>query len=530
MRPVSLRAGDAFAAFREGVVRVGDLEFAVAVREEGPGVRLDWSVRNAGRGEVRLAEVGVGIEGPADLVLEHGWQSWSVVRPCRPVDIHPARRDLPAWRRGMYFADVERAGRVVSGDQFLVTAGGVVGFLDGRRHLSLVEAAPLTAWALLDGVALAPGAERPLDPLWLAAGDPGRLYGEYAGLWGREAGARASTPAPSGWCSWYQYFSSVTPADVRANLELAATHGLEVVQVDDGYQAAIGDWLTPRPAWAEGTAAVAGDIRAAGLRAGIWTAPFLVDEAGPVARDHPDWIVGRAMYNPVWWGGWALALDTTNPAVLDHITGTLAALTAQGFDYHKVDFLYAGALPAPARHEGSCTRAQALRLGLEAVRRGVGEGSFLLGCGSPFGPAVGIVDAMRVSPDVTDRWEPRTPLPGLEEAASCARNAIVTSVLRAPLHRRLWVNDNDCLLLRPVRTELDPKQRRMLAATIAGAGGFTVASDDLSLYGDEEWDLLAGVLAARVLGDTPLELVDPFSPALTVRSGAGDLEVYAPEP
>jgi alpha-galactosidase len=504
VRPVSLRAGGAEVPFREGVVRAGDVELVVAGREQGSGLRIDWSVRNPGAHAVRLDEIGIGIDAAPELVLEHGWQSWSVVRVCRPGDVRPERRDVPEWRRAMYCSDVERAGRVVAGDQFLLTDAGIAGFLDGRRHLGLVEAAPVTAWALLDGVALAPGDERPLHPLWLAAGDPGALYSEYATLWGAETEARATTPAPAGWCSWYQYFSSVTPADVRANLPLAAAHGLEVVQIDDGYQSEIGDWLAPRPAWAEGVGALAGDIAGAGLRAGIWTAPFLAGENSRLLADHPDWVGRRAMHNPVWWGGWALALDTANPAVLDHITATMAALTAEGFDYHKVDFLYAGALPA----DRSCTRAETLRRGLEAVRLGVGDDAFLLGCGSPFGPAAGIVDAMRVSPDVTTAWEPRTPLPGLYEAASSAGNAIAASRLRAPLHRRLWVNDNDCLLLRPTQTELDAGRRRLLAGSVAGGGAFTVVSDDLSLYGDEEWALLEAV---RTSPDEPLDLDDPFS-------------------
>lgn len=521
MRPVEVRVAGERAGFREGSVRVGAVELDLALGDAGGGLRLDWSVRNPGRGEVRLDEVGVVLDGRPERVLEHGWQSWSVVRRCRADDVRPERQEVPDWWRRLYFADIHRAGRAVVGDQFLVTDGGVVGFLDGKRHLSLVEASPLTAWALLDGVALVPGAERRLDPLWLAAGDPGALYGEYAARWGEEAGARAATAAPAGWCSWYQYFSAVTPDHIRRNLTLAAAYGLGFVQIDDGYQAAIGEWLSPRPEWGEGTAAVAADIRSAGLRAGIWTAPFLVDENGPIGRDHPDWVLGRAMHNPVWWGGWARALDTTNPAVLDHITSTLAALTAQGFDYHKVDFLYAAALLAARRFNPTRTRAEALRMGLEAVRRGVGDDAFLLGCGSPFGPAVGVVDAMRVSPDVAKRWDPTKVLTGLEEAASCARNAIVTSLLRAPLHRRLWINDDDCLLLRPEQTELSPDQRRLLAAAVAVAGAFTAVSDDLALYGAEEWRLLDQVLAARAWSDAPLDLADPFAPTLTVRPAAG---------
>jgi alpha-galactosidase len=415
----------------------------------------------------------------------------------------------------------------VAGEPFLLTDGGVVGFLDGRHQLGVVEAEPLVAWALLDAVPIPPGGERRIEPLWLAAGDPGALYGEYAARWAAESGARATTAAPSGWCSWYRYYASVTPAGVRANLALAAAHGLDVVQIDDGYQKAIGDWLATRPSWAEGTAAVAADVRAAGVRPGIWTAPFLAGEGSALVRRHPDWVAGRAMHNPVWWGGWALALDTTNPAVLDHVTTTMAALGAQGFEYHKVDFLYAGAIAGRSR-----TRAEALRAGLEAVRAGVGDDGFLLGCGAPFGPAVGVVDAMRVSPDVAPRWAPRPEQvwPGMDEAASCARNAIVTSLLRAPLHRRLWINDDDCLLLRPSHTELAPWQRELLAAMVAGAGGFTVVSDDLATYGPEEWGRLATVRSIAATTDEPLDLVDPFAETLTVRSRHYELSVSTERP
>ncbi len=226
-------------------------------------------------------------------------------------------------------------------------------------------------------------------------------------MWGTTAGARISAPAPLGWCSWYQYFSAVTPADIRANLAGLAGRGFGLVQIDDGYQNAIGDWLTPAPEWKEGTAALAEEILHAGMEAGIWTAPFLLGANSETFRDHPDWAAvhepsghpARAMFNNGNWGGWALALDTTRPDVLDHLRRTFAALVDQGFRYHKIDFCYAAALPA-RRHDPALTRAQSLRAGLDAVRDGIGDDAFLLGCGCPFGPAVGVVDAMRVSADV----------------------------------------------------------------------------------------------------------------------------------
>ena len=563
MNPLLLLARRAAVPFAAGrPVRAGDVEVVAEIGEDGPGRRLDWSVRNPGRRPVRLSRLGVALDARPQRVLEHGWQSWSAVRRCGPGDVRPERRRVPAWRRALAFTDPARAGVAVAGEPFLLTDGGVAGFLGGASHLSVVEAARdgdgnggVTAWALLDGVSLGPGEERRLEPLWLAAGDPGALYAAYAGRLGATAGARAATPAPTGWCSWYHYYASVTPDDVRANAGAAAAAGLDVVQVDDGYQAGIGDWLTPRESWAGagGMPALADAIRSLGLQPGIWTAPFLADEGGRLARAHPDWLAAgprgqplRAMHNPVWWGGWALALDTTHPGVLDHLTATFAALVEQGFRYHKVDFLYAAALPG-RRRDPDRTRAEALTAGLRAIRGGIGDDAFLLGCGSPFAPAVGFVDAMRVSPDVAPWWAPQRVRPGMpggsgvppgmpggsgvppgmDEAASCARNAITTSLLRAPLHRRLWINDNDCLLLRPTGTGLEAWQRRMVAAAVAGGGAFTLVSDDLSLYGPEEWALLEAVRSVRPDGDVPLDLTDPFAPVLTVRSPGLELVAAA---
>ena len=90
---------------------------------------------------------------------------------------------------------------------------------------------------------------------------------------------------------------------------------------------------------------------------------------------------------------------------------------------------------------------------------------------------------------------------------------------------RLWADDPDRLLLRPTGTELEPWQREVLAATVAGAGGFTFVSDDLRLYGDDEWAALAAVRWQAAAGDGPLDLIDPFAATLVIRSPGGELVV-----
>jgi len=527
--PVELSVNGVSGAFSEGFLRLGDLELAVISSDLEGGRRLDIAVRNPGSAAVAVDDVVVRLAAVPAQVLEHGYQSWSVVRRCEAGDVRPERGDLPDWVRGTHVSRPDAAGRVIAGDQFLVTSDGVAGFLDGRSHLGTVEAdeTGISVRAMFDGVPLEAGAERVLEPIWLASGDAGMRYSDFASLWGIVAGARVGRQAPLGWCSWYQYFTSVGPEDIRANLHAAAGRGLQLIQIDDGYQRAIGDWLLLRDEWKDALEPLADEIRHHGLQAGIWTAPFLAGENSEVLREHPDWVArhhsghpSKAMHNAEGWGGWAYVLDTTRPDVLDHLRTTFASLVEQGFDYQKIDFCYAAALPA-TRFDPTKTRAESLRAGLDAVRDGIGDDSFLLGCGCPFGPAVGVVDAMRVSADVAPNWEPKAHWPGLYETAPAAVNAIAASVLRAPLHRRLFINDPDCLLLRPTDTDLAAWQRSFLATVITGTGAFTLLSDDLRRYSDAEWGLVEAMRSVHQDVDTLLDIEDPFANPLVINSAVG---------
>ena len=239
-------------------------------------------------------------------------------------------------------------------------------------------------------------------------------------------------------------------------------------------------------------------------------------EGGPLASEHPEWLVthddGRpvtALTHPVW-GGKIFALDTTRDDVCAHLTASYAALLAQGFEYHKIDFCFAAGIPGRRFGDGAMTRAEALRRGLEAVRAGIGDDAYLLGCGSPLLSAVGIVDAMRVSEDVAPFWESTQFAPGWQECSVAARNAIEQSVLRAPMHRRWFLNDPDCLLLRPTSTDLTSDERLALATSILGTGAYLIVSDDLSTYTTREWELLDRLIELQPQADTTLDRGDPF--------------------
>lgn len=130
---------------------------------------------------------------------------------------------------------------------------------------------------------------------------------------------------------------------------------LAIVQIDDGHQAAPGDWLERSPRFGP-LDRLAGRIRAAGRVPGIWTAPFVVGERSRLADEHPDWLVEGvdAGFN---WDQRLGVLDVGHPGAAEHLEGVFRTLAAQGFDI------------APLRQGRACRLAGA---GLDA-RAALGE-------------------------------------------------------------------------------------------------------------------------------------------------------------
>lgn len=310
--------------------------------------------------------------------------------------------------------------------------------------------------------------------------------------------ARTAAPYRAGWCSWYHYFGDLDESDIRSNLELATEWPFDLFQVDDGWQPAIGTW--DRTRYGSDLDVLAADVAAAGFQPGIWLAPFLA-APGTVPDE---WLAvhesGRPLVggvNPAW-GGNVCVLDTTQPAVLDHLERVAADLVSAGWTYLKIDFTYAPAIPATYVDPGQ-TPAQRVRAGVEAIRRGAGDDAYVLGCGMPMGHGVGLVDGMRIGPDVAPSWEvpERAWHPaGYESTEPATRNALRGARSRQWMHRRLWQNDPDCLMLRPTQTDLAPDERQAWADAVGESGGLVMVSDDLSLCGPDERAQLDGVLEA----------------------------------
>jgi alpha-galactosidase len=542
----SSREGEEFAyvlegEFETGVHRFADgaLELSLLREDHGNAATVSGQLRNRGASPVFVEGVEFSFvfdgHGHEDLrFLRHGWQSWSPTGVRTLDSAGEAAFPSGSWLRGMYHSQGEgRPGWHESETLTVVggTASGpfcLVGALETGRQFGVLRLRPgpradrghrvEIGLELRLEVALEPGETRELEAFRVALGEEvNPLLERFAELWGTVGGARRGAPFQAGWCSWYHFFHRVSEDDLRRNLEGLASDRdgipVDVVQLDDGFQLAVGDWLEAGANFPSGLPALAGAIREAGFRAGIWTAPFAASAESRVLGAHPDWTLRdgelplRGSYNPEWsQDGWVYVLDPTRPEVQGHLEETFRSLVAMGFDYLKLDFLFMPAMGGRAFDPGR-SRAERLRAGLEAIRRGAGDEAFLLGCGCPLGPAVGIVDGMRIGPDVAPSWGVEQPvvIPGLEEMLPSTRTALRSVFARQFLHRRLWLNDPDCLMVRRRETSLKGEEAASLATGIALSGGMVVFSDDVPGLEERERAAIAEVvqLASRIDAAAP---------------------------
>lgn len=413
-------------------------------------------------------------------IYEHGWQSWS------PAGIYPATVDAsPRPQRHIWQTMAFRPEQPAPSHGF--QAEGLLAVVEGSGAAEVFlgprpDRDVPTIRARVEGGRVVVSANGDVVRVSASSLDEGlALTGQtLAGL-----ATRPLEALPAGWCSWYTYWSDVTAQNILDNLAVITDRDLpiDVVQIDDGYQADIGDWLEWRPSFGD-LGDVCARIRDAGRTPGIWTTPFLVGVNSTIAREHPDWLVPDAVACEHHWGQQIRVLDVTHPEVEEHLVYVYRTFAEMGVGFHKIDFVYGGAMVG--RRRVDVTAIEAYRRGLELVRAGAGEDAVILGCGAPLLPSIGLVDAMRISPDVMPQWEPDLgdiSQPGMRSALAAGR-------ARAWMHGRLWVNDPDCVLVRPEVERPEPWREYIRVLR-----GLAVSSDPLTTLDDAHLERTRALMA-----------------------------------
>ena len=348
----------------------------------------------------------------------------------------------------------------------------------------------------VDGLKLTAGQEYEIFDIAIIKGDMDEVMDKY--FFDFVGCKKPAIDHLSGYTSWYNYFQDISEDIILRDLNGLdrASDEVNIFQVDDGYQQAVGDWLLiDEKKFPNGMKYIADKIHDKGYKAGIWLAPFSAQVSSKIANDHPDWLLthnrnGKKMLGCQGWGG-AYTLDIYNPEVRAYIKEVFdTVLNDWGFDMVKLDFLYSQCIEP----RNGKTRGEIMCDGVDFLREVCGD-KWILGCGVPIGACMGIFDACRISCDASKNW--KFTLKGnlsVNTLVSSIRincenpssqNAIINTIFRNHLDGRAFCNDPDVFFLRDININYTMEQKLLHGKINSVCGNVLFVSDNAGDFDDE---------------------------------------------
>ena len=302
--------------------------------------------------------------------------------------------------------------------------------------------------------------------------------------------ARVDTPTPIGWWSWTAYYFGLNQGTAITNANWLAENlknsGYKYFQIDEGYQYARGEYTTPDAnLFPSGLGYVADEVRGNGLTFGVWTSPFQVSERAWVYQNHKDWLLHNAAGQLIHTGEVTehkdplYVLDTTNPGAQEYLKQTYSTLHNWGVRFIKMDFMDDAAVEG-SYYRANTTALEAQRIGLEIIRKTMGEDTVLDKDGSVMLNPVGYVDAGRISQDTGHTFE-------------ATRDAASGIAARYYMNRNFFIADPDAFTVSTQTVDdqswhngprpLSIEEAKVSIALSAVSGGMFELGDDLPTLG-----------------------------------------------
>lgn len=225
-----------------------------------------------------------------------------------------------------------------------------------------------------------------------------------------------------GWCSYYAFGTHINETIILNQIEALkknSLHTFEYILLDEGWNTTWGDWLeVDKKKFPSGLKQFAKKIKSLGCKPAVWLSPFLVSPNANIAATHPEWLV-RKNGAPV--EGLHMTrvdkylpfrkylFDITNKEVQKYVDQVLSWLIIEcGFEMIKLDFLYANHFAPDRTNEKADHHLRQFLLRIKKKYPKV----YILGCGCPLIPAIGMVNGMRIGPDTLTPYVQSIPFVG----------------------------------------------------------------------------------------------------------------------
>ncbi|MBP5294235.1 MAG: alpha-galactosidase, partial [Lachnospiraceae bacterium] len=295
-----------------------------------------------------------------------------------------------------------------------------------------------------------------------------------------------------GYTSWYNYYQNINEKIILRDLN-ALDERFNLFQIDDGYETFVGDWLdVDAKKFPHGLAPIAEAIHKKGYLAGIWLAPFVAEGKSRLFAEKRKWFKTGADGQPIKcgsnWSGF-YALDMENAEAKAYVAKCLTHYADMGFDFFKLDFLYAASLPD---YDGK-TRSQSAEEAYAFLREVLGD-KLILGCGATLFNAAGKFDYLRIGPDVSLKFDDEWYMRFMHRERISTKVTLQNTVYRSFMNGSLFGNDPDVFLLRDTNIFLTKEQKRALVTLNALFGSVLMTSDNIAEYDAEKRGALADAL------------------------------------
>lgn len=336
-----------------------------------------------------------------------------------------------------------------------------------------------------------PYKDKPVMDILVQEGSLDEVFATYFSVLGKPC-----LPAEpcTGWTSWYNYYQNISEKIILENLNAFKKGKLPITifQIDDGYQTAVGDWLSLKPEFSCGMQALASAIREAGYTPGLWLAPLVCETKSKIFQDHPDWLMRNDEGSTISCGGnWSgfYTLDFYKSEVRSYLKEVFTTVLYDwGFELVKLDFLYAACIePVYGKSRGELME-DAMKLLRELVGR-----KKILGCGVPLWHAFGTVEFCRIGPDIDLQWDNRIYKKIAHRERPSTLNAIQNTIGRYHLNQRAFINDPDVFLLRSTNLKLNNHEKFTLILANTTLGNVLFTSDNLNEYTEDQWHLYLSI-------------------------------------
>ncbi|MBR6349397.1 MAG: alpha-galactosidase [Lachnospiraceae bacterium] len=322
-----------------------------------------------------------------------------------------------------------------------------------------------------------------------------------------------TAPPVRGYTSWYNHYQDINEEKMLIALKGINNEQFDLFQIDDGYETFVGDWLDVDPVkFPNGLRPIVEKIHSKGLKAGIWLAPFVCETNSRLYDEHPDWLF-RKNGNPVFAGSnWSgdVALDIRKKEVQDYIRKCLEYYMDLGFDFFKLDFLYAACL---VMDDEPFTRAEIMRKAMVGLRE-ILKDKLILGCGVPLSSAFGLVDYCRIGPDVSLKFDDVFYMKFMHRERISTKTTLLNTIFRYEMDGHVFRCDPDVFLLRDDNIDLSPEQKKALVTINHLCGSVYMTSDNVKIYTEDKFKILQ---EARALCGAKIEDVHKDGYIYTVK-------------